>query len=71
MVGYYFFTGPSEAIDSIAVLPLENLSGDPEQDYFVEAMHEALITDLSKIAASQEHLQIFTIVLLNFIFIIL
>ena len=38
-------------IDSIAVLPLKNLSGDPEQDYFVEGMHEALITELSKIGA--------------------
>jgi len=35
----------------IAVLPLENLSDDPGQDYFVEGMHEALITDLSKISA--------------------
>jgi TolB-like protein/Tfp pilus assembly protein PilF len=34
---------------SIAVLPLENLSRDPEQEYFVEGMHEALISELSKI----------------------
>jgi TolB-like protein/Flp pilus assembly protein TadD len=40
-----------EAVSSIAVLPLENLMGDPEQDYFVDGMHEALITDLSKIGA--------------------
>jgi len=45
------FTGRGEAIDSIAVLPLENLSGDPDQEYFVEGMHEALITELSKIRA--------------------
>ncbi len=38
-------------ITSIAVLPLENLMGDPEQDYFVAGMHEALITELSKIGA--------------------
>jgi TolB-like protein/tRNA A-37 threonylcarbamoyl transferase component Bud32 len=38
-------------ITSIAVLPLENLSGDPEQDYFADGMTEALITDLSKIGA--------------------
>jgi serine/threonine-protein kinase len=50
-VGYYFTKEQSEAINSIAVLPLENFSGDPEQDYFVEGMHEALITDLSKISA--------------------
>jgi TolB-like protein/Flp pilus assembly protein TadD len=39
------------AISSIAVLPLNNRMGDPEQDYFVEGMHEALITELSKIRA--------------------
>ena len=41
----------SGQITSIAVLPLENMMGDTEQDYFVEGMHEALITALSKIAA--------------------
>lgn len=45
------FSGRSAAIDSIAVLPLENLSGDPEQEYFTEGMHDALITELSKISA--------------------
>jgi hypothetical protein len=30
-------------VSSIAVLPLENLSGDPEQDYFVDWMTEALV----------------------------
>jgi serine/threonine-protein kinase len=39
------------AISSIAVMPLANMSGDPEQDYFVDGMTEALITDLSKIGA--------------------
>ncbi|MCI0402260.1 MAG: tetratricopeptide repeat protein, partial [Acidobacteria bacterium] len=38
-------------IDSLAVLPLENLSRDPEQDYFADGMTEALITELSKISA--------------------
>jgi serine/threonine protein kinase/tetratricopeptide (TPR) repeat protein len=38
-------------ISSLAVLPLENLSHDPEQEYFVDGMTEALITDLSKISA--------------------
>jgi len=38
-------------IRSLAVLPMRNLSGDPEQDYFVDGMTEALITDLSKISA--------------------
>jgi serine/threonine-protein kinase len=45
------FTGRAEAINSIAVLPLENRSGDPNQEYFVEGMHEELITELSKIRA--------------------
>lgn len=35
-------------IESIAVLPLENLSGDPDQKYFADGMTEALITDLSR-----------------------
>lgn len=35
---------------SIAVLPLENMSGDPEQAYFVHGMHDALITELSRIS---------------------
>lgn len=39
------------SIRSLAVLPLQNLSGDPEQEYFAEGMTEALITDLSKISA--------------------
>jgi len=34
----------------VAVLPFENLSGDPEQDYFSDGITEDLITDLSKIA---------------------
>jgi len=47
------FFGPfrpdSQTIDSIAVLPLENLSGDATQDYFADGMTEALIMNLSKI----------------------
>ncbi len=38
-----------EAISSLAVLPLENVSRDPEQEYFVDGMTEALISDLAKI----------------------
>jgi TolB-like protein/class 3 adenylate cyclase/Tfp pilus assembly protein PilF len=36
-------------IRSLAVLPLDNLTGDPEQEYFADGMTEALITELSKI----------------------
>ena len=35
-------------ITSLAVLPLKNLSGDPEQEYFADGMTEALITELGK-----------------------
>ncbi len=38
-------------IKALAVLPLENLSGDPEQEYFADGMTEALITDLAQIRA--------------------
>jgi TolB-like protein/DNA-binding winged helix-turn-helix (wHTH) protein len=38
-------------IESIAVLPLRNLSGDAEQEYFADGMTEALITDLAQISA--------------------
>jgi TolB-like protein/DNA-binding winged helix-turn-helix (wHTH) protein len=38
-------------IRSLAVLPLTNLSGDPEQEYFSDGMTDALIADLSKIGA--------------------
>ena len=49
----YFLFRPETVgpIDSIAVLPLENLTGDPEQEYFVDGMTEAIITELSKIGA--------------------
>ena len=39
------------AIHSLAVLPLENLSGDKEQEYFADGMTDALITDLAQIGA--------------------
>jgi adenylate cyclase len=35
---------------SIAVLPFDNMSGDPEQAYFADGVTEDLITDLSKVA---------------------
>jgi len=38
-------------IQSLAVLPLENLSGDTSQDYFADGMTESVITELAKIGA--------------------
>ena len=43
-------TGAQE-IRSLAVRPLENLSRDPEQEYFADGMTDQLITDLAKISA--------------------
>jgi TolB-like protein/DNA-binding winged helix-turn-helix (wHTH) protein/Flp pilus assembly protein TadD len=45
-------TKPSHTpIRSLAVLPLENLSGDPAQNYFSDGMTDELITDLAQISA--------------------
>jgi TolB-like protein/DNA-binding winged helix-turn-helix (wHTH) protein/Flp pilus assembly protein TadD len=43
--------GNPTRIQSLAVLPLENISGDASQDYFADGMTESLITDLAKIDA--------------------
>jgi len=42
---------PPLQIESIAVLPLENLSRDPDQEYFADGMTDELITNLGKIGA--------------------
>jgi len=39
------------AVRSVVVLPLENLTGDPTEDYFADGMTDALITDLAQISA--------------------
>jgi TolB-like protein/Tfp pilus assembly protein PilF len=43
-------TSDLHSIHSLAVLPLENLSGDPAQDYFADGMTDELITDLGQIS---------------------
>ena len=49
-VGLYLWQRtPGNGIQSLAVLPLENLSGDPEQEYFADGMTEQLTADLSRI----------------------
>jgi serine/threonine protein kinase len=50
MIGFYFFRGGPKAIESIAVLPLKNVSGNPEQEYFADGMTEVLITELAKMS---------------------
>ena len=41
----------TEPVKSLAVLPLENLSGDPQQDYFADGMTEELIMRLAKLGS--------------------
>jgi serine/threonine-protein kinase len=43
--------GGGARIESLAVLPLQNLSNDPEQDYFVDGVTEALISNLARIGS--------------------
>jgi TolB-like protein/Tfp pilus assembly protein PilF len=43
--------GAPTPIRSIAVLPLENLTGDSSKDYFADGMTDALITELGKVRA--------------------
>jgi TolB-like protein/Tfp pilus assembly protein PilF len=51
----YWKLAPNSAsdprINSLVVLPLENLSGDPAQEYLADGMTDALIGDLAKIGA--------------------
>src|SRR5215469_15136823 len=41
----------TQRISSLAVLPLQNLSGEPAQDYFADGMTEELITELSRLSS--------------------
>ncbi len=46
-----FGTPPAQQITSIAVLPMENLSGNPDQDYFADGMTDELIASLARISS--------------------
>jgi TolB-like protein/DNA-binding winged helix-turn-helix (wHTH) protein/Flp pilus assembly protein TadD len=50
-VGYHFLATPSARIESIAVLPLENLSGNPAQEYFSDGMTDELIGEIARIGS--------------------
>jgi TolB-like protein/DNA-binding winged helix-turn-helix (wHTH) protein/tetratricopeptide (TPR) repeat protein len=44
-------TVASPGIQSLAVLPLQNLSGDPSQEYFADGMTDGLISELAQISS--------------------
>ncbi len=46
----FFARRPDPPVQALAVLPLANISGDPEQEYFADGMTESLITELGKIS---------------------
>jgi eukaryotic-like serine/threonine-protein kinase len=47
------FGGAAGPVRAIAVLPLQNLTGDTAQDYFADGMTEALTTDLARMESLQ------------------
>ncbi len=61
-VSRYMFGGSrAPSIHTVAVLPLQNLSGDPAQEYFSDGMTDALITDLAQISSLRVISRAFTI----------
>jgi TolB-like protein/Tfp pilus assembly protein PilF len=44
-------TNAAPRLNSIAVLPLDNLSGDPSEEFFADGMTDQLITDLAKVGS--------------------
>ncbi|GMR22052.1 MAG: serine/threonine-protein kinase [Acidobacteriota bacterium] len=48
-IGSFWFSGNSEQIDSLAVLPFENGSADPDAEYFSDGVTESIISRLSQL----------------------
>ena len=52
VLGFRFFLSDTKSpkldIKALAVLPMANLSGDPDQEYFADGMTDALITELAR-----------------------
>jgi TolB-like protein/DNA-binding winged helix-turn-helix (wHTH) protein/Tfp pilus assembly protein PilF len=48
-----FSSPPPRSITSLVVLPLENLSGDPSQEYFADGMTDTLIGELARVKGLQ------------------
>lgn len=48
---YIIEASPFPEVSTLAVLPLVNLSGDPDQEYFADGITEALIANLAKVTA--------------------
>jgi TolB-like protein/DNA-binding winged helix-turn-helix (wHTH) protein/tetratricopeptide (TPR) repeat protein len=47
--GIFYFTRPAEAIDSVAVMPFVNVSGDPNTDYLSDGISDSIIDSLSQL----------------------
>lgn len=48
-VWFYFFSGHQQVVDSLAVLPFENVGGSQDLDYLSDGVTESLINNLTKI----------------------
>lgn len=48
--GIYTFYPEEQTHQSIAFLPIQNFTGDPEQDYFANGLHDALIAEMGQIS---------------------